>query len=252
MKIEVTFTPAEFALLPQRDLSATACVVFDVLRATSTMITALARGAEFIQPVTSVAEALRCRAEDPDVLLAGERNGLRITAAISGGVDFDLGNSPREYTSAVVRGRRIVTTTTNGTRALVACRNARHVLAGGFLNLRHTAQQVRRCNSAGVILVCSGTGEEAAFEDALGAGALCDHLATLDPAIELTASAREARAMFLPHAEDLEGAMQASTNAVRLLAIPELRDDVAFCLTPDLFPITAAADAAGRVRRVST
>jgi 2-phosphosulfolactate phosphatase len=119
------------------------------------------------------------------------------------------------------------------------------------LYLRHTAQQVLRFDCAGVILVCSGTGEAAALEDTLGAGALCEQLVTLNPAIELTASACEARAMFLAHAEDLEGAMHASTNAVRLLAMPDLRDDVAFCLTPDLFPITAAADAAGRIRRVS-
>ena len=134
MNLSVTFTPAEFETLRQQDLSGTVCVVFDVLRATSTIVTALARGAESVLPVGSIEEALRCRADDPCVLLAGERNGLRISASDTGSVDFDLGNSPLEYTAAVVRGRRIVTTTTNGTRAFAACRGARHIFAASFLN----------------------------------------------------------------------------------------------------------------------
>jgi len=248
-QLEVTFTPAEFELLRQRDLTGCACVVFDVLRATSTMITALARGAESVLPVASIAEALACRSADPAALLAGERDGLRITSAATGGVDFDLGNSPREYTSERVRGRRIVTTTTNGTRALAACRGARHVFAAAFLNLKRTAEQVVRSRCPEVVLVCSGTGENVAFEDCLGAGAFCRLLRKFDPGIHFTDSAFFAADLYAANAGDLEGSLEKSSNAQRLLSLPALRDDVAFCLTENLYPIVAAADPAGRLYR---
>jgi len=250
MNLEVTFTPAEFETLRQQDLSDAACVVFDVLRATSTIVTALARGAESVLPVATIEEAVLSRAADAQVLLAGERNGLRITAALSGGVDFDLGNSPREYSSAIVRGRRIVTTTTNGTRAFAACRGARHVLAGSFLNLTNTAQHLARLNCPRVILVCAGTGEAVALEDCLGAGALCHQLMALNPAMVMTDSASVTADMFKVHADELEAAMQKSSNARRLLTIPELSEDVGFCLSENLFPIVVGAESGGTLRRI--
>jgi 2-phosphosulfolactate phosphatase len=251
MTLKVTFTPAEFETLRQEDLSNTACVVLDVLRATSTIVTALARGAAGVLPVGSIEEALRRRSDDPRVLLAGERGGERIRTALSGGLDFDLGNSPREYSSAVVGGRRIVTTTTNGTRAFAACRAARFVLAGSFLNLTRTAQQILRTNCTEVLLVCSGTGEQVAFEDCLGAGALCQQLLALRPDLQLGDAASLAADLFRAHQEDLEGAMQQSNNARRLLAMPDLAEDVSFCLTKDLYPIAVAADSQGWLHRLA-
>ena len=95
--LEVLFTPAEFEALKSRDLSNTVCVVFDVLRATTSMLAALRHGAAQILPVKEISEALALRGRlPPGALLAGERDGLRIRAGQSGGVDFDLGNSPRE------------------------------------------------------------------------------------------------------------------------------------------------------------
>ncbi|MEI9962966.1 MAG: 2-phosphosulfolactate phosphatase [Limisphaerales bacterium] len=101
MKIETILTPVELPALAQRDLRATACVVFDVLRATSTFVTALHHGAKAIIPVSEIAEALAIKEKSPEVLLGGERNGVRISAE---GINFDLGNSPREYTPEKVRG----------------------------------------------------------------------------------------------------------------------------------------------------
>ena len=113
--IEVTFTPAEFNALRERDLNETACVVFDVLRATTSMTVALANGAEAVIPVETIGDAVTIKNARPEVLLAGEQGRIRILAAQSGGIDFDLGNSPREYTEEAVSGRTIVSTTTNGT-----------------------------------------------------------------------------------------------------------------------------------------
>src|SRR5258706_13679275 len=114
MSLEVLFAPAEFAALGQRDLSGTVCVVFDVLRATSSMVTALANGASAIVPVAEISEALSIRERDPHILLAGEREGLRIQSDLTGGIAFDLGNSPREFKRKKVIVRTIAMTTTNG------------------------------------------------------------------------------------------------------------------------------------------
>ena len=128
MRLQTTFTPADFEALAQTDLSETTCVVFDILRATSSMVTALANGAERIRPVATIEEALEQQAAHPDALLCGERHGRRITAEQTGGSDFVLGNSPREYTADQVAGKTLITTTTNGTRALRACLKARETL----------------------------------------------------------------------------------------------------------------------------
>ena len=249
MKIDAILTPAELPALAKRDLSQTLCVVFDVLRATSTFVTALHNGAKAIIPVSEISEALAIRATQPDVLLGGERDGVKIRAALAGGTDFDLGNSPREYTPERVRGRTIASTTTNGTRALRACTNAQTVLAGSFLNLGATAGFIRELQPAEVLLVCAGTREEKADEDMLVAGALCESLARGDARPTLSDLAEIALHFYAQAKSDLAASVRNSTNGRRLLAIPELRDDVAFCLQRDIFQIIARMEADGAIRR---
>jgi 2-phosphosulfolactate phosphatase len=241
-KLEVLFTPAEFAALPQRDLTGTVCVVFDVLRATSTIVTALANGAAAVIPVAEIPEALALKRARPQLLLGGEREGVRIRADLTGGVDFDLGNSPREFTRERVVGRTIVLTTTNGSRALRACAGARAVFASSFLNLRATAEHLQSLPPANLLLVCSGTFDQAAFEDVLGAGALADLLWARFPGNATTDSARMTRQIYLQHHNDLMLAMEHSRNGRRLLANPELRDDVAWCLRRDACPLVATLE----------
>jgi 2-phosphosulfolactate phosphatase len=238
--LEVLFAPEEFSALPGRDLSNTCCVVFDILRATSTMMTALANGASAIFPVREISEALRLAAGHPGALLAGERDGVRILSALSGGADFDLGNSPREFTRERVAGREIIMTTTNGTRALQACRGAGCVYPGAWLNLGALARRIQGEPVARLLVVCAGTFEESAYEDTLAAGALCDLIwARFEPGW-ISDSAHIARRIYLDAAGGLERAMeQHSRNARRLLAKPELRDDLSFCLRRDTLDLTA-------------
>lgn len=246
--LEVLFTPADFAALRERNLSQAVCVVFDVLRATSSMITALAHGAEAIWPVEEIPEALAIRARETGVLLAGERDGLRITAAQTGSSDFDFGNSPREFTSDGVSGKTIVMTTTNGTRALRACIKARRVLAASFLNLETTCQALAREPAGELLVVCSGTFDQAAYEDVLGAGALCQRLWERYGDVS-DDSARIARELYRLHEHDLLSAFGQGRNGRRLLGRPELREDVAFCAQRDVFPLTAELGRDGLVRR---
>lgn len=231
--LEVLFTPAEFSALRPQDLSDTVCVVFDVLRATSSMITALAAGAARIFPVKEIAEAVALRGRHPGALLAGERDGVLIRAAQTGGVDFDLGNSPREFTSTRVTGREIIMTTTNGTRALQSCAGAKHILAAAVLNVGAVADWIKREKPARLLVICAGTFEEAAYEDTWAAGALCDLIWTQFEGAAVADSAQIAREIYLKTAGDPMSALQHSRNARRLLANAELRDDVAFCWQRD-------------------
>ncbi|MBI3191429.1 MAG: 2-phosphosulfolactate phosphatase, partial [Pedosphaera parvula] len=232
-----------------RDLSHCVCVVFDILRATTTMVTALANGAEAIIPVSEISEAVAIRAKRPEVLLAGEREGVRIRAAQTGGPDFDLGNSPREFTTGRVAGRTIVMTTTNGTRALRACAGAKTILIGAFLNLATIANWIKHNRPENLLLVCAGTGEQAAYEDALAAGALCDLVWETYAAEQMADSALIAREIYRPAQSDLLGAIQGSRNGRRLLAIPELRDDVPLCARRDTCDLLAVMHSSGEVRK---
>jgi 2-phosphosulfolactate phosphatase len=276
MTIDTLLSPLELPALAQRDLRGAACVVFDILRATSTFVTALHHGAAQVIPVSEIAGAVALHRQQPTILLAGERNGVRIRAAQSGGIDFDFGNSPREFTAEKVRGQTIVSTTTNGTRALRACAGAKTVLAASFLNLAATANFLR--GEKEILLVCAGTGNEVADEDVLAAGAMAELLATgwqspvgravpcpPPPANERDLvheadAQRTARPTLanttqtaLKHWQaatlDLFSALGRAKNGKRLLAIPELRDDVAFCAQRDVFPLVAAMQADGCLRR---
>jgi 2-phosphosulfolactate phosphatase len=209
-------------------------------------VTALHNGAKAIVPVSEISEALAIRKNQTDVLLGGERNGVRISA---NGIDFDLGNSPREYTPEKVRGKTIVSTTTNGTRALRACVNAQIVLAASFLNLGATAKFLQQKNFEKVLLVCAGTRENAALEDTLAAGALYELLAREDSHTAFSDSAETAlRAYTQAKFVLMATVIRDSENARRLLAIPELRDDVAFCLQRDIFSLIAKMEADGAIR----
>ena len=246
MSLEVLFAPAEFAALGQRDLSGTVCVVFDVLRATSSMVTALDNGASAVVPVAEIPEALKIRERDPRILLAGERDGLRIQSDLTGGFAFDFGNSPREFTREIVSGRTIAMTTTNGTRALRACARAKTVLAASFLNLRATADCLPE--EQNLILVCSGTLDQTAYEDVLAAGAMCDLLWSTHSAGQFADSAQMARQLYLLEKADLLAAVSKSRNGRRLLANPDLREDVAFCVQRDIFTIVTEMGKDGAVR----
>ncbi len=248
INVEVLFTPAEFATLPERDLTNTACVVFDVLRATSSMVTALAHDARAIFPTEEIEDALALKRQQPNLLLAGERHGLRITA--EDGTVFDFGNSPREFCTDRISGRTLAMTTTNGTRALLACRKANVVLIASFLNLAATARKLVSIQCQRLLLVCGGTFEEAAYEDVLCAGTMIDALVP-DEKPNLADSALLAWKAWRLEAADLSAALKQSRNGCHLLENPELRDDIEFCAQRDCFGLVARLEEDGSVRKIT-
>ena len=204
MRFDAALSPAEIARLPKRDLSQTTCVVFDVLRATSCMITALAAGATEIHPVQTIDEALELRKEHPRAILGGERNGEKIDG-------FDVGNSPFEYSTA--SGAKIITTTTNGTIALCSCEHALRVLVGAILNIGALVEELRWDDPEEVLLVCAGTFDDFALEDAFAAGLLLAEF----PNVEMTDAARAALAVAKSNGTPLD-ALRAACNGKALLA----------------------------------
>ena len=163
-RIDVYLLPA---LLGAADLSGTVAVVIDVLRATTTITHALANGAECVVPCQTIEEAQSLRADNPAALLGGERGGKKIEG-------FDLGNSPAEYSREDVSGRTILFTTTNGTKAMQACRAADEIWIASFVNLSALCSQL--AEHPHIHVICAGTDGEITREDVLLAGAIVDQL----------------------------------------------------------------------------
>lgn len=166
MKIDTYFTTAE---VDPQALAASVVVVIDVIRATTTMTEALANGARAIYPTASTEDAVRLAQSfgREDTVLCGERKGVKIEG-------FDLGNSPREFTAEAVRGKRLVMSTTNGTRALVAGAEGERLLVCALTNLGAVARTLADCER--VAILCAGRDDEFSIEDALCAGALISRI----------------------------------------------------------------------------
>jgi 2-phosphosulfolactate phosphatase len=201
-------------------------VVVDVLRASSTIVAALSAGAQAIYPVVSTEEAIKLATSlgREDTLLAGERRGLKVEG-------FDLGNSPREFTPEKVGGKRVVMSTTNGTRALVAVAGAEHVLVASFLNLSAVAAAC--ADAERLAVVCAGRDGRFSIDDAVCAGMLLGRLKEhLGGTLEVEDAGRAALA--LAETFGVDDALFADAAAGRALAEIDMLDDVAWCLRVDV------------------
>ena len=206
MHVHVAFTPGESA-------SAQLGIVVDVLRATSTIVQAIAAGYRRVLCCAEVEEARSLRAARGDGVLAGERLCVRIPG-------FDLGNSPREFTNP--EGTTVILTTTNGTRAIVtAAARCERVFAGSLLNLDAVVSAAREAGDD-VAIICAGVEGEFAMDDAYCAGRLAEAFAgeATDAAV---AAVRIARSFASP----VEGL--AASRSARNLEEGGLADDVAWC-----------------------
>jgi len=182
MRLDVALTPDH---LDRAALPASTVLVVDVLRASTTMITALGNGCAGILPMGDPAEALaRARATGATALVAGERSGRTIAG-------FDLGNSPLEVTAERVGGRTLIFTTSNGTRALLAARPARAIGVAAFVNLSAAVAWALGEGRA-VTVLCAGERGGVSLEDHVCAGLLVDGVLRAEPRAALTGPARTA------------------------------------------------------------
>jgi 2-phosphosulfolactate phosphatase len=229
MRIDVYFTPNS---LTQKKIEDCQVVIIDALRASTTIVTALANGARAIIPVAETASAVEVRAKlgAEHVLLGGEHEGTKIE-------NFDLGNSPLEYTKEIVKDKVIAMRTTNGTRPYTMFRYNRAVRVGSFLNLGSTVKYVC-ANGADLALICAGNNGDFSLEDTLAAGAIIDGLAdSLVCEIELNDSAKLAALHFNASRERLLASIKESEHGKHLSALG-FADDIAFAAQVNTFDIS--------------
>jgi 2-phosphosulfolactate phosphatase len=165
MSLDIVFTPLG---LTATETGGRTVFVIDILRATTTMCAALSQGARAIIPVSSTEEALKLKQTlGSDVLLAGEQNCERIQG-------FDLGNSPREMTPDMVKGRLVVMRTTNGTRALMAISGAAAIYPAAAANIGPAGRKAQELyeRDGDLLIVCSGRENSFSIDDAYCAGRL--------------------------------------------------------------------------------
>jgi len=231
MKIDVYFTPLG---LKEDDLAGRGVVVIDVLRATTTIVAALANGAKAVVPAASSEEAVRLTANlaKEGLLLAGERKSLKIPG-------FQLGNSPREMTPEVVAGKTIFLSTTNGTPALVAAQAGTPVLVGGAVNFTALAERARALftERSDLAIVCAGRDKQFALEDAYTAGRLIKAVKKGVPPkqLQLNDAAQVSLALTVRY-KNWRDALE-KCDAARQLAEVDLAADVAFCAKADRFAV---------------
>lgn len=226
--VNVHLCPALVA--PERFVGG-AAVVIDVLRATTTMLHALAAGCRRILPCATIEESRQLAASLPagEALLAGERGGRPIPG-------FDLGNSPRECTPQRCRDRTLVMTTSNGTRALLHATNAERVLIAAFTNFSAVCEQLRD-EKRPVNVLCAGDAGGVALEDALLAGALVGAIvrggeAALNDGALMALDAFERRGGYL------EEALRLTAGGARLRDLG-YDDDVTDAARVDVVPLVA-------------
>lgn len=221
MKGEVLLSPL---LLPEFELKGKIVVVVDILRATSTICTALGNGASSVIPVSTVDEAKDYH--DKGYLSCGERNGVKVP-------DLDLGNSPMEYHRDIVEDREVVLTTTNGTRCIHMSEGAEEILIGSFLNLSAISEYLSLAKKDFVIF-CAGWKNRVNMEDSLFAGAIIHKMRK-----QLTDdndSAQMVEALYEQSKTDLEASLQNASHVVRFRRLG-VEGDVEYCMQTDLIPV---------------
>jgi 2-phosphosulfolactate phosphatase len=235
-------------LFEPEELQGAVAVMIDVLRASTTIVHALAAGARAVIPCETVEEARKLAAQHgpQDVLLGGERGGTSIER-------FDLDNSPLSYSSEMVRGKTVVLTTTNGTLALARMRCADRVLVGAFVNQKGVVDQLAD-DSRPVHLVCAGTDGKITSEDILCAGTIAAELAATGNFDDADDATRLARDNFLSHGTDggtLRTALRASRGGRNLVRLG-FDDDIERSAMLDLFSLVPEYHAeSGRIEDVA-
>jgi 2-phosphosulfolactate phosphatase len=217
------------SLIPPGRLTGSLAVVVDVLRATTTIVHALAAGCKAVRPCAEIEEAhtLANSMRAGRVLLGGERGGKPLP-------DFDRGNSPAEYTPEVCRGTELVMCTSNGTRAVLRAAEADRVLLVAFVNFSAVCEQLR-LDARPLHIICAGTDGEVALEDTLLAGALVDYLCGVVE-VRLNDSARLAWDCFEYHGQVLAGALELSRGGAILKSLG-YDDDIRMAAQVDQFAL---------------
>ncbi|MEI2673258.1 MAG: 2-phosphosulfolactate phosphatase [Chitinophagaceae bacterium] len=230
--LEVCLTPA---LWDQHDPKDKNVVVIDIIRATSTIASALHHGVKKMIPVETVEEANTWL--EKGYLVAGERDGIKIP-------HFHFGNSPFEFMGEDVRGKEIIHTTTNGTRCVLKSKGARNIVAGSFVNQDAIFDWIKKENR-NTILFCAGWKDHYVMDDALFAGAVVRELA--DDFRIIDNSTLSAKLLYKHVRENMLRTVKQATHFKRLQRLG-IENDIKFCMSNPQFDVVPIFDGVGFVK----
>lgn len=217
--IEVCFTPGEYEYFKgEYEI----VVVIDVLRATSAICAAFDNGINSIIPVSTIEEALEYKSKG--YLVGAERKGEIVEG-------FDFGNSPFSYMREELRGKDVVLTTTNGTKALEIARDADTVVVGSLLNLDALCRWLEEQEKS-TLCLCSGWQDKFNLEDTICAGAISDYLIGTGKFKSEEDSSIAAKYLYLSAWVNPLGYLKSSSHRRRLKNL-NLNEDIKYCLTPN-------------------
>jgi 2-phosphosulfolactate phosphatase len=236
-EIQTCFSPALYDLYKDQDAIV---VVVDVLRATSAICTALHHGVKKMIPVAGVEQARAYKANG--YLTACERDAVKQDG-------FDFGNSPFSFMDNAVKDQTIVISTTNGTQAIEAARDASIIVIGSFLNISALSNWLAGQQKK-VIILCAGWKNRFNLEDSLFAGALSRNL--LQSELFYTHCDSTINAGYL---NDIAGDnmftfLENSSHRKRLGDL-HLEKDIRFCLTPDYTSVIPVFEGDGLVKLIA-
>ena len=219
--IEVSYTPENFEVYDAAD---SIVVVNDIFRATSAMCTAFEHGAKSMIPVETIEQARELQKKG--YLAGAERNAEKVEG-------FDFGNSPYDYMGDDIKGKTLVLTTTNGTRAIEMAKGVSDtIVIGSFLNLSAISKWLVK-QKKNVLILCSGWKGRINLEDSLFAGALTNELIkdgvySLEHDVE--DSALIAKYLYEQAQKDPEKLLKISSHRRRLSKL-NLKEDIRYCLS---------------------
>ena len=230
MRIEVFFGPAG---LTASDVAGRVVVVIDVLRASTSIATALSNGARAVIPVDSTEEVVtRAKAfARSEVKLAGERQMRPIPG-------FDLGNSPREFSREAVEGKTVLLSTTNGTAAIASLQGPRDVVIGSYVNFSAVLAMLRAALRGGtdIAMLCAGRDKQFSLEDAACAGRFVHHAMRRRTDVAVNDAAFASMLIDRRYSDNLMRLFSASAHG-RALSEAGYGDDLADCAAIDSYPI---------------
>lgn len=219
LKIDACFSPF---LYPVYADSESIVVIIDVLRATSAICTAFHHGAASMIPVATVDEARALKATG--MLAGAERDAIKVEG-------FDFGNSPYDYMGDHVKDQTIAITTTNGTQALDAAKNAYKVVVGAFTNITALCDWLV-AEQRPVLLLCSGWKNRFNLEDSLFAGAVTQELINRNPDYKLGDACLALQYLYQQAKDDPYKFLSRASHKERMARLG-LKKDIRYCLTPD-------------------
>ncbi len=232
MRLDIVFTPLG---LTSMETAGRTVFVIDILRATTTMCSALSHGAKAIIPVSDTEEALKLKQTlGGDVLLAGEQGCERIQG-------FDLGNTPAEMNEETVRGKLVVMRTTNGTRALLGMQGTSSVYLAAAANISLAGQKAQEVleRDRDLLILCGGRENAFSLDDAYCAGRLAvAAMGGRRRAKGLNDSALACLDLVRRYGDRWDRPLRASRSGRELLKLG-FGDDVADCARPDAYPVLA-------------